>query len=70
MGLAKDIFQAKIEIGAQIKDPEQEKLVLDRAVDMATEHGLDAGDVKEIFKILIRMSRQKQQGLEGDEAPS
>jgi chorismate mutase len=63
--IAKKIFEAKRTAGIRISDPEQEKLVLSRAMDMATELGLDAGAVRNIFEILIRMSLEKQQELEG-----
>jgi chorismate mutase len=58
--MAKNIFEAKKQEGLQISDPEQEKLVLGRAMDLATELNLDAGAIREIFNILIRMSLQKQ----------
>jgi chorismate mutase len=58
--IAKSIFEAKKREGFEISDPEQEKLVLGRAMDRATELNLDAGAIKEIFNILIRMSLQKQ----------
>lgn len=58
--MAKNIFEAKKQEGLQICDPEQEKVVLGRAMDLATELNLDAGSIREIFNILIRMSLQKQ----------
>ena len=58
--MAKNIFEAKKREGLQISDPEQEKLVLKRAMDLATELSLDAGAIGEIFTILIEMSLQKQ----------
>jgi len=67
VGISKDIFLAKKSEGKGINDPEQEKLVLTRATDMAIELGLDAGAVRDIFQILIRMSLQKQHELQGDE---
>lgn len=63
--MAKKIFEAKRAAGLSISDPEQEKLVLSRAMDMATELGLDAGAVRGIFEILIQMSLEKQQELQG-----
>jgi chorismate mutase len=63
--IAKKIFEAKRTSGIRISDPEQEKLVLSRAMDMATELGLDAGAVRNIFEILIRMSLEKQKELQG-----
>jgi chorismate mutase len=63
--MAKNIFEAKKQEGLQINDPEQESLVLKRAMDLATELNLDAGALREIFNILIRMSLQKQHELLG-----
>jgi chorismate mutase len=40
-------------------------MVLSQAMDKATELNLDAGAVKTIFEILIKMSVQKQQELQG-----
>jgi len=37
-----------------------------RALDSATELGIDAGAVKEVFAILIRMSLEKQHELQGE----
>lgn len=63
--MAKNIFEAKKQEGLQISDPEQERLVLGRAMDLATELNLDAGALREIFDILIKMSLQKQHELLG-----
>jgi chorismate mutase len=35
-------------------------------MDLATEKNLDAGAVKNIYEILIRMSTQKKQELQGE----
>ena len=64
--LAEDIFEAKRALGAGIEDKNQEILVMKRALDMATELGLDPGAIKEIFATLIRMSLEKQHELLGD----
>jgi chorismate mutase len=63
--VSKKVFEAKRSEGREISDPEQEKLVLGRAMDLATELGLDAGAIRDIFKILIKMSLQKQNELLG-----
>ncbi len=63
--VSKKVFEAKISEGRQISDPEQERLVLGRAADLAMELDLDAGAVREIFQILIKMSLQKQHDLLG-----
>ncbi|MFB3765381.1 MAG: chorismate mutase [Methanotrichaceae archaeon] len=65
--ISKEIFLDKKLEGRGINDPEQERLVLTRATDLAIELGLDAGAVKDIFRILIMMSLQKQHELQGDE---
>ncbi len=65
--ISKEILHAKKLEGRGINDPEQEKLVLTRATDMAIELGLDAGAIRDIFQILIKMSIQKQHELQGDE---
>jgi chorismate mutase len=64
--LAEDIFEAKRDLGAGIEDKNQEMLVMKRALDMATELGLDPGAIKEIFATLIRMSLEKQHELLGE----
>ncbi|HOT07748.1 MAG: chorismate mutase [Methanosaeta sp. PtaB.Bin039] len=70
LDLAREIYLAKVNIRAPIEDPVQEKVVVDRAIDLATEEGIDAGDVKEIFRILIRMNLAKQHAMRGDEDSS
>ncbi|MCX8206405.1 MAG: chorismate mutase [Methanothrix sp.] len=67
MALAEEIYRDKAALGLSISDPEQEALVLSRAVDMATELGLDPGSIKSIFRILIDMSLQRQHGLRGED---
>jgi chorismate mutase len=66
IGITKRIFEVKRREGKPIRDPAQEGRVLRRAMDLATEKNLDAGDVKNIYEILIRMSTQKQQELQGE----
>lgn len=63
--LARKIFEAKRSQGLDIVSPEQESIVMKRAMDMATELNLDAGAVRDIFAILIRMSVDKQLSLSG-----
>ncbi len=65
IGISKKIFEAKRSEGKPISDPVRENMVLSRAMDLATELNLDAGAVKTIFEILIKMSVQKQQELQG-----
>ena len=65
ISISKKIFEAKRLEGRPISDPEREKRVLSRAMDLATELNLDAGAVKSIFQTLIAMSVNKQQELQG-----
>jgi chorismate mutase len=65
IGISKKIFESKRSEGKPISDPERESLVLRKAMDLATELNLDAGAIKTIFEILITMSVQKQQELQG-----
>ncbi len=67
ISISKKIFLAKRSEGREISDPEQEKLVLRRAMDHATELGIDAGAIRDIFQILIKMSLQKQNDLLGND---
>jgi chorismate mutase len=62
--LSKMIFRDKTTEGLSISDPEQERLVLKRATDIAVKLGLDADAVCDIFKVLINMSLQRQQELQ------
>jgi chorismate mutase len=64
---AQRVFLAKRAWALEISDPEQETLVLSRAMDSATELGLDAGAVRDIFEILIGMSLERQKELSGME---
>ena len=66
IGITKRIFEVKRREGKPIRDPELEGRVLRRAMDLATEKNLDAGAVKNIYEILISMSTQKQQELQGE----
>jgi chorismate mutase len=63
--VSKKIFEAKRSERKPISDPERERQVLKRAMDLATERNLDSGAVRDIFLILIRMSIQKQHELQG-----
>ena len=63
--LASKIFEAKKAEGKEIRDPGQEKIVLDRAMSLAAELNLDAGAIRDIFQILIRMSLRRQQEIQG-----
>ncbi|OPY51854.1 MAG: chorismate mutase [Methanosaeta sp. PtaU1.Bin112] len=65
IGISKKIFESKKAEGKPISDPEREKKVLSKAMDLATELNLDTGAVKSIFETLIAMSISKQQELQG-----
>ncbi|HYC19901.1 MAG TPA: chorismate mutase [Candidatus Bathyarchaeia archaeon] len=65
--LASQVLQAKRADGfTRIDDETQHELVLNRAVDMATERNIDAGSVKKVFEILIEMNLEIQHGLSGE----
>lgn len=64
--LATDVLEAKKAIGMPINDKEQNKIVLDRVANAATEVGLDGEEVKRIFEILITMNIERQHELSGE----
>ncbi len=64
-GLAENVLDAKKKENMEIDDEEQNKIVLKRAVEAATEQGLDVGAVKRIYEILIKMSIERQRELSG-----
>ncbi|MBU4374562.1 MAG: chorismate mutase [Euryarchaeota archaeon] len=64
--LAKDVLEAKKAEGKAINDVEQNKIVLDRVANAATERGLDGEEVKRIFEILIKMNIERQHELSGE----
>lgn len=65
VNLAEKVLESKRINGTSINDPAQNEVVINRAVNAATELNLDVGSVKEIFKILIRMSIERQEELSG-----
>jgi chorismate mutase len=64
--LAKDVLHAKKAECKQINDVDQNKVVLERVANLATERGLDGEEVKKIFEILIRMNIERQHGMSGE----
>ncbi|MBU2617210.1 MAG: chorismate mutase [Euryarchaeota archaeon] len=64
-GLAEKVLDAKKEERVEINDEEQNRAVLKRAVEAATERGMDAGAVKRIYEVLIEMSIERQRELSG-----
>ncbi len=65
-GLAKDVLDAKKTAGMPINDVEQNRVVLERVANAATERGLDGDQVKRIFEILIQMNIERQHELSGE----
>ncbi len=63
--MAEDVLEEKKKEGMGIDDEEQREIVLNRMVEAATEHNLDAGAVKQIYEILIEMSTERQRELSG-----
>ena len=64
--LAKDVLEAKKKQSKAINDVNQNKVVLDRVTNAATERGLDGEQVQRIFEILIRMNIERQHELSGE----
>jgi chorismate mutase len=65
VNLAEKVLESKRINGASINDRTQNEVVINRGVNAATELNLDVGLVKEIFKILIQMSIERQEELSG-----
>jgi chorismate mutase len=63
--LAEKVLESKRINGTSINDHKQNEIVINRALNAATEHNLDVGLVKAIFEILIRMSIERQNELSG-----
>jgi len=64
--LAGDVLEAKKHEDKPINDEGRNHEVLERVSNIATECGLDGGEVKNIFKILIKMSIERQHELSGE----
>ncbi len=64
--LAKDVLDAKKAQNIPINDSLQNKVVLERVANMATERGLDGEEVKRIFEILIKMNIERQHEMSGE----
>ena len=65
-GLARNVLAAKKAEGMPINDVDQNRIVLERVANAATERGLDGEEVKKIFEILIRMNIERQHELSGE----
>ena len=64
--LAGTVLELKKVEGKSIEDGGQEHIVLNRAIDYATELNLDIGSIKQIYEILIRMNIERQHELSGE----
>jgi len=64
--LAKDVLEAKKHDGMPINDEKRNQEVMEMVANIATEYGLDGGEVKNIFRILIKMSIERQHELSGE----
>ncbi|MCC4770030.1 chorismate mutase [Methanosarcina sp. DH2] len=65
VNLAEKVLESKRINGTSINDRKQNEVVINRALNTATELNLDIGSIKEIFEILIRMSIERQNELSG-----
>lgn len=65
VNLAEKVLESKRINGTSINDRKQNEVVINRALNTATELNLDVGSIKEIFEILIRMSIERQNELSG-----
>lgn len=63
---ADDILKYKHLANLPINDDTQNDVVIDRAVSIATEKGLDSTVVKQIFNLLIQMNIERQHELSGE----
>ncbi len=64
--LAGTVLELKKSEGRSIEDGGQEHIVLNRAIDYATELNLDIGSIKQVYEILIRMNVERQHELSGE----
>lgn len=65
VNLAERVLESKRINGTSINDQKQNEIVINRALNAATELNLDLGSIKSIFEILIRMSIERQNELSG-----
>lgn len=65
VNLAERILESKKINGTSINDQKQNEVVINRALNAATELNLDLGSIKAVFEILIRMSIERQNELSG-----
>jgi chorismate mutase len=65
VNLAEKVLESKRINGVSINDHNQNEVVINRALNAATELNLDVGSVKNIFETLIKMSIERQNELSG-----
>jgi chorismate mutase len=65
VNMAERVLESKRINGTSINDQKQNEIVINRALNAATELNLDLGSIKSIFEILIRMSIERQNELSG-----
>ncbi|AKB19794.1 MULTISPECIES: chorismate mutase [unclassified Methanosarcina] len=65
VSLSEKVLESKRINGTSINDRKQNEVVINRALNAATELNLDLGSIKEIYEILIRMSIERQKELSG-----
>jgi chorismate mutase len=58
--VAESIAEVKEERGMEIQDPEREERVLDRVGERAEALEVDPEDVREVFELLMDMSKKEQ----------
>jgi chorismate mutase len=66
MELASLILSEKKRLGLEINDDRQNDIVIKRAMEKANELNLDTGAIKELFKIIIKMSIERQHEMAGE----
>jgi len=54
------IAEVKKERGMEIHDPDREKVVLERVAERAEALDVDPDDVREVFELLMDMSKKEQ----------
>jgi chorismate mutase len=65
VNLAERILESKRINGTSINDQKQNEVVINRALNAATELNLDLGSIKAGFEIVIRLSIERQNELSG-----
>jgi chorismate mutase, archaeal type len=58
--VVESIAEVKEERGMEIQDPEREQIVLERVAERAEALDVDPEDVREVFELLMDMSKKEQ----------